>query len=866
MRLKSFLFAFLLLISGNLIQSKANVNTIKIANKHVEFIDQLTTRLIKSQGCLISLYNGFEGARKQLRYTHIGDGYICANFIDEKYFNNLQTETKSLNTKYAMSLIEHAEKAYNIYLNINNLSRELEIYVRLGDYKKDQAKKADEIFSKLVVAFDEFVKERDAYFQFTKEVASQFENGGSSKKYLAYIDMLNFILNEEIFISQLKINLCSKTFTSSLPTDLLLSQLKESDSKLEAIKKYGDDIRYFLSSAQNQVQKTKREAIDRYSTDARESDDYTNNFIKNYRVYLNYYLINDYNKFVKSSGLQLLQYPKIITGLKLDCTKKDYNQNIVKYEAKEIPQLVTIKQSKQISKETAGALNNYIDFINTELHYNWDFSSKLFYLNESANQQLEKKAEKFYLSFMYYEKYALPTAAYEKTINESKFINPEYSKTLNLLLKELMDIITEKYQLVLALDSYIKEKKFQEDRFKKLYNYLQRFEYLIDMFDKRKQKLYDYTRQIAESYQPVSASPWNTGGTEMLKQADAAYKTLNIVRTELLNNTLQKVLADEITEISRDLLIKEYDNLRGLKKIGRNNGNCPYNPYEDIAKTASYFSEKTEKFPNTEYINRTGWPKYYRDFIYQYNDMVQDINKFVELAAGGYETFSYHKQAPVFLLQNVRQLVPYKLTLPTVKEEEPIIEPKKDTSSISMDGFAANNLVLLLDVSGSMKANDKLPLLRASFLEILPYLRNEDEISIVAFSGKGKVLLNPISCTEKEKITKVLESLESKGQTNFEKGLKLAYKTASSNFKPDANNRIIVATDGAFTVDEELYKLSENESDKKIFLSVFSFGNKDREVRSLSKLADKGKGNYEFIELSNATKKLLRELQALRIN
>ncbi len=866
MRLKSFLWAFLLVISVNLVQSKANVTTIKIANKHVEFIDQLTTRLIKTQGCLISLHSRLEGARKQLRYSHIGDGYICANFIDEKYFNNLQTETKSLNTKYAMSLIEHAERTYNICLNINNLSRELEIYVRLGDYKKDQAKKADEIFSKLIVAFDEFVKERDAYFQLTKEVAGQFETGGSSKKYLAYIDMFNFILHEELFISQLKINLCSKTFTSSLPTELLLSQLKESDNKLEAIKKYGNDTRSFLSSAEKQVQKTKREAIDRYSIDARKSDGYLNNFIKNYRVYLNYYLINNFNKFVKSSGLQLLQYPKIITGLKLDCTQKDYTQNKTKYEANETPKLTVVKHPSVISKETAGALNNYIDFINTELHYNWDFSNKLFYLNQSANRQLEKKTEKFYLSFVYYEKYALPTAAYEKTINESKFINPEYSKTLNLLLKELMEIITEKYQIVLALDSYIKEKKFQEDRFKELYNYLQRFEYLINMFDKKKQKLYDFTRQIAESYQPASTSPWNTGGTEMLKQADASYKTLDIIKSELMNNTLQMVSSDKITEISRDLLIKEYENLKGLRKIGRNNGNCPYNPYEDIAKTASYFAEKTGKFPNIEYIKRTGWPKYYRDFIYQYNDMVRDINKFAGLAAGGYEAFNYHKQAPVFLLQNVRQLVPFKLTLPTVKEEEAIIEPKKDTSSISMEGFAANNLVLLLDVSGSMKAEDKLPLLRNSFLKILPYLRNEDEISIIAFSGKGKVLLNPISCIEKEKITKVLESLESKGQTNFEKGLKLAYKTAKSNFKPYANNRIIVATDGAFTVDDKLYKLSENESDKQIFLSVFSFGNKDKEVRSLSKLANKGKGNYEFIEISNAMKKLLRELQALRIN
>ncbi|NJO91130.1 MAG: hypothetical protein HC831_20810 [Chloroflexia bacterium] len=66
-----------------------------------------------------------------------------------------------------------------------------------------------------------------------------------------------------------------------MDTKLILSQLKESDDKLETIKKYGNETLYFLNSAENQVQKTKREAIDRYSIDARESDDYTNNFIKN---------------------------------------------------------------------------------------------------------------------------------------------------------------------------------------------------------------------------------------------------------------------------------------------------------------------------------------------------------------------------------------------------------------------------------------------------------------------------------------------------------------------------------------------------------------------------------------------------------
>jgi Ca-activated chloride channel homolog len=866
MQLKSTILTFLFLIYGSLLHSKTNPNNIQTANEHIEFIDRVTTKLINTQSCLLLLYSRLEGARKQQRYSYIGQGYICANFISEKYFNNLLIKTKKLNTKYAMSLNTHAQKLYDISLIINNLSRGLEVYVRLGDYKKDQAKKADEIFNKLVVEFDNFINQKNTYYQYIKEIAEPFETGGATKKYQAYLSMREFVNEEEQLILKLKTNFCSKTFTAGLPTELILNQVKESDGRISSLKKeYGNLTSSFVNIAEKQIQKTKRNAIDDFSIYARKSDGYTNSFINNYRIYLNYYLIKDFNQFVKSSGLHLLQYPRIITALKLDCTKKTFSQNMVKYEAGEIPKIITNKQSTKISKETANTLNNYIEFINTELHYNWDFASKLFHLNKSANRQLEKNAEKLYLSFMYYDKYALPTAAYEKTLNDSKYINSNYAKALNALLKELMGIITEKYHLVLVLDDYIKNKKFSDDRFEKLYKYLERFEYLIKMFDERKEQLYLTIRQIAESYQPAISSPWNTGANAMLKQADASLLTLNTVKAELRNNTIQKVQANKVTEISRDLLIKEYDNLKGLKKIGRNNGNCPYTPYEDIAKTASYFAEKVEKFPSTDYIKRVGWYKYYRDFVYQYNEMVKDCNKFARLAAGGYDTFKSHKQAPLYLLQNVRQLVPFKLTLPQKKEVTEKIEPSKDTTSISMEGFAANNLILLLDVSGSMKAEDKLPLLRNSFLEILPYLRNEDEISIIVFSGKGKVLLNAVSCSKKEKITDVLEGLESKGQTDFSKGLKLAYKTAEKNFNQNANNRIIVATDGAFLVNDELYKLSEDKSDKKIFLSVFSFGNKDKEIRSLSKLANKGKGNYEYIEISNATKQLLKELQALRL-
>ena len=330
------------------------------------------------------------------------------------------------------------------------------------------------------------------------------------------------------------------------------------------------------------------------------------------------------------------------------------------------------------------------------------------------------------------------------------------------------------------------------------------------------------------------------------------------------NETYQKVSATKIRELRREMIIKLYDNLKGLKRFGRNHGLCPYNPYEDISQSALSFSERIEEFPYMKLIERNGI-KHFKNFTYAYNDYVDDYNKFVELAAGGYESFRSHKKPPVFLLKNVRQPVFYKLIKPEIiKEIPPPVTEDADTSLISMDGFAVNNLVLLLDVSGSMKDEDKLPLLRKSFLSLLPYLRNEDEISIVVFSGKGKVLLNAVSCSKKDKIIKVLENLESKGQTNFEKGLTLAYKTAKKNFKTKANNRIILATDGAFSVSNELYELTQEKAENNTFLSVFVFG-KDKKVRALYKLVRKGNGNYENIISTNAKNKLLKELQAIEI-
>ncbi|MFN8256654.1 MAG: VWA domain-containing protein [Bacteroidales bacterium] len=862
-----FLSTLLILYCNSyLFAQKTIKSNTDLANIHVEFVNQLTDKLIQSQKCLNSLYWSLEPNRKSGHSVIIGTGYSCSNFIDDYYYNKLLEQTNALPEEKTKDLLMKTQAVYDIYTKINNLCRELEIYVRLKDYTKDQLKKSDEIYNNLQNAYDEYLSEKKKYSKFLEE----FTNAEFKKQSLQlqdnYLKMMNYLEGEENLISSIKVNFCWDVFTSNLPVEEILNQITESKKRLESVKITSDKneklLSRFVSNAQQQLQEPKREVVDNYSDEARKSDNYVNSFINIQVSYFNEYAVYDFNEFCKAQSVPLLYHLKTLPGFKIDNQPKEYAKKVIPYEAQEIPPLKIKTTTAKSDPNTIFALNNYLEFVNEELRINYDFATRLYYVNNLANKQLEGKIADLYLSFSYYQGYAIPAAAYQKTISDSKYINKEYSSTLNILLTELYEIIKEKYELTTELDKYVNKKTYKTDKHAHLYELLARFEYLLSMFDNRKELLYNYIRQIYESYPNPAINPWNRSGGEMLKQLDANLIALNQVKKELLEGTNNKLETNDINEISRNLLLKEYDNLKGLTKIGRNNGLCPYTPYEDLATESARFEELFTKFPENEKIKKDV-SNYYRDFVYRYNNIADDYNKFVDLARGGYEGFETHKTGKEFLLKNIRQMVFFKMTKPVINQTGKTDEPKTEKPEISMDGFAENNLVFLLDVSGSMKADSKLPLLRESFLKILPYLRNEDEISVVIFSGKGELLLNAVSCSQKDKISSVLNSLQAGGTSNFNGGLKLAYKTAKSNFKENANNRIVIATDGAFAIDDELFNMAVKESENKTYLSVFSFGNEDRKVRSLEKLAECGKGNYENIEPENAMEKLLRELQVI---
>ena len=180
---------------------------------------------------------------------------------------------------------------------------------------------------------------------------------------------------------------------------------------------------------------------------------------------------------------------------------------------------------------------------------------------------------------------------------------------------------------------------------------------------------------------------------------------------------------------------------------------------------------------------------------------------------------------------------------------------------IPVGNLPPGNLTFLIDVSGSMESEDKLPLVKASLKLLLNQLRDEDKVAIVVYAGSAGLVLPPTPGSDKTKIRSAIENLQAGGSTAGGEGIELAYKTAQQNFVKQGNNRVILCTDGDFNVgmssDDELERLIEDKRKTGIFLTVLGYGTGNYQDAKMQKLADKGNGNHAYIDNQNEAKKVL---------
>lgn len=171
------------------------------------------------------------------------------------------------------------------------------------------------------------------------------------------------------------------------------------------------------------------------------------------------------------------------------------------------------------------------------------------------------------------------------------------------------------------------------------------------------------------------------------------------------------------------------------------------------------------------------------------------------------------------------------------------------------------NLVFLVDVSGSMQDANKLPLLKSALQVLAEQLTGRDRIAIVVYAGSSGLVLPSTPGDRRSEIKAALGALEAGGSTNGGEGIRLAYDVARRNFIEGGTNRVILATDGDFNVgttgDEELVSLIEEKRRGGVFLTVLGFGTGNLNDSMMEKLADKGNGNYAYIDSLGEARKVL---------
>ena len=187
-----------------------------------------------------------------------------------------------------------------------------------------------------------------------------------------------------------------------------------------------------------------------------------------------------------------------------------------------------------------------------------------------------------------------------------------------------------------------------------------------------------------------------------------------------------------------------------------------------------------------------------------------------------------------------------------------------DDGTLSNVKYAYNHLVFLIDISGSMKHEDKLPLLKYSMYQMIAVLRPEDKVTIITYSTKAKVLVDGMSGANKAALKEAVQQLRAQGQSYGKEGLDMAYEIALANFISEGNNEIILASDGVFNSkgfneNKLLRNVAKQSRDNEIMLSAIGFGKSKLALSFLERLASKGDGSFIKIKSEKQAESVLVE-------
>ncbi|HEX8528718.1 MAG TPA: VWA domain-containing protein [Cytophagales bacterium] len=887
----------------------------QVLNGYVDFLSHAADDADDRLQAVRSYYGS---ARYYRTNQSFGLRLVPTRTLNDYYYQTARKDNGRLAAAEIATLRAGAERVWRALNALDEKTKELETYVRLEDYKHDELRGSHTMLGQLEELFEAFNREKENLWHQVEGVYGHYHPASSGDPGLQLALAMRQVLDNEKALLDAWVLYFEEDKPAGWPVELVEKHIAESEKAMARFAHVPPDIQYpaddmvkSFRSALGDMLQVQRTALDAYNFEARQSAKHGNEAYLQMHNYFNNALLSFYSSFVGYSRptYRLLNYPKAVTRFAITPPAPRKRERVRAKPFKDAPLLAftTQRAAAPVSEKTLDALNHYIEFINESLRQLSTWQVLLRNYDHEVGYYYERRGPKPKLEYSHKD-VTLPHSYYGKLVLEGEAIPAAYRPSVLSQAEVLMNILKEMDALSVELIGYTREKEYETDQFKRSDEILARSEHLVGQFDDRKEQLYRDVRRIYESYPPQKAdNSWYVAGQAMLRALDLDKALLFGVRDFLGGQQSSLPDAAAVEAEGRKLIKEEYKNMKGLTRLGPSNGNCPYSYYEAIAENSVRLGRMTGE-------KMRGQNPYESYYYFYNNQLVYEYNRYVELAQprqlkniNQLNRFVMTPAAP--LRQPASTPPPVAVTpRPEVKESaadpqpvtpplstrpdphsgtppaEPVVvkyvEEKRDTVYVervdtvyvergpegtpvrSLEGYANNNLVLLLDVSASMNAPQKLPLLKKSVKSLLQLLRPTDQVSIVVYSGKAKVALEAVTGADVGKIEQAIDELHSDGGTDGNAGIRLAYKLANRHYLRGGNNRIVLATDGEFPVGAEVQEVVEANAREDVFLTVFHFTPKHAASVMLRQLAQKGHGTYTHITPENADARLLSEAQA----
>ncbi len=864
--LQPILFLISLFLAANTFGQKT-VEPHKAISNQFECIHHYYGEVHKMVKAWLEIYTDIK--RHQQNHRSFYPQFVCPGEAHPFYIEQAQNQSGVTGTR----LKPYSEALKSAYSNVETHCRQLETYFRLKSYEKDS-------FSGAVALIRSFQPVTVAYFEaqtaFEQQIDAayrQLKTASPPASYVRAEQQLRQIINKEAaLLTTLYCNF-NPEIPGGWPVASIRQNINELDILLADIQKTTPPLDYPAShyyqaalDCARSCQSLKKDLADGYTLEARKNDEHAN---LAYWELLNMYngcYVPFFKQFAgafpdgKKSPLLIADFPpvfKMITApAALPAAQGRFTD--IPYLEINLPQ-----QAGKIPTGVQDAVNKYVDFIDESVRLNNNLLTGL--VNSRANLTSFPETGNFYYND---DTHKLPGSLYQETILANKSLPEQTRISIQHQAEVLMGIMTEMNEMRETLYRISKEKTYKTQGFNDIERIRDRYLVLFTTFDQYKERLYTDLKKIHAAYStPDPTDSWVKSYQALSAVMTQNRRLLDTAKDYYSGGALPPLFSvEQHSAAVNQCITDEFVNMKGIERIGRYNGLCPYNPYEDIGATAQTLNTCAVQWNK----------KKYHDFVYLYNNSIMEYNRFVELSKKPF--LKNIRQPEIFTLaappeKQARPTPPAKPIppVPPVPEKPVVTEPApriiRDTvfihdtvylekppavgpSFFSLEGYAPNNLILLLDVSSSMNTPDRLPLLQSSVTTLVQLFRPEDEIAVVVFSGTAKIVLPPSKGTDKAAIFAAINALKTGGKTDVKAGLELAYALSAQNFKPKGNNRIILATDGEFVLPEKNLGEIEKNAGQGITLTIFKFGQKP--TPNLKTITTKGKGNLVSINAANA--------------